>query len=790
MSLGRILGRRTALYASISLIPILLAPAYAQTPAPAANTDIGSVDIQSNGIRTGLPPLSSDAAVGSKAPAGSAPALAPAQGRLDGFEPGSVVSDKVLRDVVPPSSDYNEAGKYTPGFLSNNSNGLLGDSKSGWRGFQDGQFNVTFDGIPFGDANDPTHHSAAYFPSVFLGNITIDRGPGAASQVGYATFGGTLALRSIDLQDQFGGSVTASYGTFNTSTTAVTVQTGLLGDTGVRGLFQYSYAGTEGALQDGKVHDNQFLGKVEKTFNSNVTVTLFGSYGREDYNNVNSITYPQLLAYGKTYGQVNGNPKSQEYVGYNNSQKATDMEYIGVKGGNGDWQFDNKLYTYAYYYPSLQNNGANQSIEGNASIANGGTINSVSVPTFSGGKVKYTILGVTNGDVIGYVKDNNYRAFGDILNVSRVIDAGVASGTFRTGVWIEHVDNDRLQEYTDYTTGFTFPQLGNNLQASYKLDLKSHITTVQPFIEYEWHPLDRLTITPGYKFEAFTRDHDALVNQTTLQPIHYSHTYDANLPFLAARYKVSDEVTVYAQASQGFLAPTVSAYYVFNPADGGIKPQTTNNYQAGAVYKSGRITADVDVYQVTAHNFPVTNTLATGETIYTDGGTARYRGFEAEGSYNIVTGLSAYVSGAVISAKYISGAFNGERVGDAPDFTAAGGFIFDNGMIFGSLLQKFTGGYYGSSGQKSLAATPLPSLNYVKPYNTTDLVLGIRSDVLHDWGFGKTASLKLGISNIFDHKNTVEIAGDPTGLASINNTTLTYSFLPGRTIYGALTIGF
>ena len=777
---------RAALGMSASLLALMLASG----GAVAQSTNIGTVDVQSIGTGTGgLPPISSPSAVGSKAPPGSAPALAPAQGSLNAFEPGSIVSDKVIRDVIPPNADYNETAKYTPGFVSTNANGLLGDTKGGWRGFQDGQFNVTFDGIPFGDANDPTHHSGAYFPGAFLGGVTIDRGPGAASQVGYATFGGTLALRSIDLSNNFGGNIDTSFGSFNTLTTALTMQTGQIDGTGVRALLQYAHANTSGALELGKVNQDQFLGKVEKQFDE-FKITFFSAYGLEQYNNVAAITYPQLLAYGKHYGEVNNNPLTQQFVDYNDSQKQTDMEYIALEGTTHDIHIDNRLYTYSYYYPQLQNNGANQTIEGPASVANGGTITSVSIPTITGGKTKVAINGVANGDVVGYVKYNDYRAYGDILKLDHDFDAGAASGTLRMGMWIEHIDNARMQDYIDYTTDKPFTSLGNSLQASSKLDLSSHITNYQPFIEYEWRPIEGLSITPGYKFEAFTRDHAALVNQTTLQPLSYNATYTANLPFLAVRYKVTPETTVYAQASQGFLAPTVSAYYVFNPALDNIQPQMTTNFQAGAVYKSGRFTGDADVYQVTANNFPLVTTLPTGQQYYTNAGTAQYRGLEAEGSYSIQSGLSVYGSGALMSAKYINGTFTGLKVGDAPDFTASGGLIYDDGMFFGSLMQKFVGGYYGSSGQKTSTATTNGNLNFVKAYNTTDLVIGIRGRPLQNYGVGNTIKARFGIYNILDHQNTTEIAGDPTGLTSANNTTLTYSFLPGRMIFGEVGIDF
>ena len=55
-----------------------------------------------------------------------------------------------------------------PGMFSYSSNGAgLGDTKTFFRGFKDGQYNIMFDGIPFNDTNDPTHHSWAFFPSSF-----------------------------------------------------------------------------------------------------------------------------------------------------------------------------------------------------------------------------------------------------------------------------------------------------------------------------------------------------------------------------------------------------------------------------------------------------------------------------------------------------------------------------------------------------------------------------------------------------------------------------------------------
>ena len=753
-----------------------------QTRAPRANATRQAAQTAAPAVV----PLTSDAAIGSGAPAGSAPALAPSQGSLNSFQPTSIVSDKIIKDVVKVGADYNETAKYTPGFVSNNANGI-GDSKSGWRGYQDGQFNITFDGIPFGDANDPSHHSAAYFPASFLSRVTVDRGPGAASQFGYATFGGTLGLNSLELSDKAGASVLASAGSQSTFTTSLSGQSGYYAPTGTRALVAVSHIRSAGQLQYGDSQTYQGLLKIDKQMGE-VKVTALATGGTERYTNVNSITWPQYLAHGVNYGQVNGNPKSTQYYGYNNSLKATDMEYIRAEFDLSGFKVDNTAYTYSYWYPRMQNNGVDQGIEGDASTANKGTLTSVKFPA---GSTTYNYA-LTNGDVTGYYKGNSYRAYGDMLKVARDINIPLFVGTLRGGLWLERVGNERVQHYVDYTTGKPYEQINTvaPVGAAYKLNLSSYITTVQPFVEYEWRVNEQLTVTPGYKMASFTRDHQAIVNQTTLLPMNYKHTYTSNLPFLALRYKLTPEMTVYAQASKGFLAPTVSAYYVVDPTVNGIAPQSTTNYQIGAVYKTKDWTVSGDIYQVTATNFPVTNTTSTGLTFYENGGTARYQGLELEGTYSLVNGFSAYASGALISAKYVEGANKGYRVGAAPSYTLAGGLIYDDQTYFASMLHKIVGDQYGADGQRVASLTTDASLNKISSYNSTDLVVGVRSDVLKRIGFGEKAEFKLGVSNIFDHRNITDVSGKVTGLTSINNTTLSYAFMSGRTFYAAVKVDF
>jgi len=268
------------------------------------------------------------------------------------------------------------------------------------------------------------------------------------------------------------------------------------------------------------------------------------------------------------------------------------------------------------------------------------------------------------------------------------------------------------------------------------------------------------------------------------------------------------ELAVYGQASRGFLAPTVSAYYVMNPATSHIDPQTTTNYQLGSVYKSGDFTGDIDVYQITANNFPVTYTDTTGATTYTNGGTARYRGVEAEGTYKIIQGLAFYASAARIDARFLEGVFSGLRVGGAPSYTAAGGFIYDDGQFFGSLLHKVTGDAYGSSGNQSYwygqpgnFLLTNPQVNHIPAYHTTDLVLGARGNWFEQWGVHNKVEIKFGITNLFDNHGLTDIGGNPVGylnpsvgtaggVATTAGAPFTYTSQAGRYVFGGTKVSF
>ncbi len=131
------------------------------------------------------------------------------------------------RDVAP-TGNYDDAVRISPSVIDVTPNGPgLGEAQIlTIRGFSDGQHNVTFDGIPFADGDDFTHHSSAYFVTRDLSSVTIERGPGDATTIGDATFGGTIALRSIGSSSTASISPTVSLGSFATCSGGILLDSG------------------------------------------------------------------------------------------------------------------------------------------------------------------------------------------------------------------------------------------------------------------------------------------------------------------------------------------------------------------------------------------------------------------------------------------------------------------------------------------------------------------------------------------------------------------------------------
>jgi len=701
--------------------------------------------------------------------------IAPVTASLQTTQPQSVISRSFIEDSLPATSDFNQIALISPSVSGyGNANGPgLSESKAQIRGFQDGEYNITYDGVPFGDTNDPTHHSNTFFPSNTIETLIVDRGPGNASQLGQATFGGNINLFSRATREDMGVELKGSYGSYNTYLLRGVFQSGAihqLGGTEI--VLSAQHIKSDGARTFSPFSSNNVFGKIMIPIGASAKLTLLGTYNENSFNqpDKDGVTLSQAALYGK-YFSLNDDPNSQDYFGYNHTHKTTDFEVIKFEATLAPGAtFENRAYTYSYDNETLS--GSDVTLFATDTAANIAKANMV---TLSPGAAK--TVGVP-----GYTKTNKYRMFGDIAKTR--IDFGF--GAITAGAWIEWSNTYRQQRDVNLLTMVpNFAEKAADLSAApagtlqppanIKFDQNSHTNHTEEFVELELRPLRGLKITPGFKHVDFNRQIDAAYNQTTRFPQRLSDTYGANLPFATINYAVSDRLAVYAQYARGFLAPSLSVLYVAKPDLSTVEPERSTNYQAGVVYHGGNLSIDADVYKIDFTNkFTSVNApLQSDGVLWINQGAVQYKGIEGQITYAFGHGLAVFANGSRNYAKTKNPGTPDLQVANAPEYTAAAGVLFKHGPIRFSLIDKYTGQQWFVDPTSNSLATY--NIYRGRPYNSA--IVSARYDV---------GPVRIGIevNNLFDSRSVTNINTGKT--APFDQ----YVFQTGRSFTGDVTLTF
>src|SRR5579872_1423847 len=253
----------------------------------------------------------------------SAAAMAPLGNTLDTVSAKTEVSSEFIRNFMSPLADYAEYVNLAPGTFSLNPNGIgLGQGKTFFRGFSDGEYTMTFDGIPFEDTNTPTHHSWANFPSGWTAGVDFDRSPGLASDIGPTNFGGSIHLLSPSLFPDPDIRATVAYGSWDTRLLQLDADSGFFGPSKKNSFLM----DVQQLLSDGyQTNNNQRrvagYGKYQYRINNKSSVTFYGGLVDIWTNtpDTTNATRAQIAQFGDNYLQdstpllPNGQPDAYFY---------------------------------------------------------------------------------------------------------------------------------------------------------------------------------------------------------------------------------------------------------------------------------------------------------------------------------------------------------------------------------------------------------------------------------------------------------------------------------------------
>jgi iron complex outermembrane receptor protein len=771
--------------------------------------------------------------------------LAPMDARLDQRSARTEITDNFIQNYTSPVADFGEAVEMAPGTFTTNGNGVgLGQSSTYFRGFADGNYDIDFDGIPFYDTNTPTHHSWAFFPSQFLGGIDFDRSPGTASTIGPTPFGGSIHLLSkhlSPLENIRGG---FSYGSFNTKLFDGAFDSGNFGPGKKFNLgIDVHHLGSDGYQTFNHQTRNAGDIKVQYRLSDKTVLTGFAGVIWLDANTPNfNATRCQMFGAQAGYACTGANAflagsgvnflltDNSDPVNYLNNEYnlyhvPTDFEYVGVHSELGKGLvLDIKPYTYNYDNSEKYTNAT--PITEATTINGSKTYNGITIAPCN---VAVTKKGVT-AIPCGVDKYNSYRKYGETSTLSQVSKFGI----FRGGLWYEWAATNRHQYPTDPLANWADQPLPNFAEQYWT-------NSYQPFAEYEFHTFhQQLTVTPGTKFAYYTiatkqfADNGKTIG--SLQPagvpgdptkfITNAGSYTAWLPSIDVNYRLMSNWSAYAQLSTGSVVPP-SKVFDFNQGVNGLpvktapKQQRSTTYQGGTVLKLKRVTLDADVYHTRFQNSYSSTVDATGEPLYFLQPSSISKGFEAEGNFSVVKGLSVYLNATVGRATYVGNlpvsclagsagctattpqlalqAPGGLWVQNTPSNTETEGVTYQRkGLDFG-LFNKRVGTLYEDNGQYHNQAT-------IEPFSLTNLFFNytIKSGSKFD-----QTKIRLSFNNLFDRQNITSesITGNAlTQNLSGNGTTYVDPFntvgatpiapgdnigvLPGRSVMLSVTFGF
>jgi iron complex outermembrane receptor protein len=696
--------------------------------------------------------------------------VSPSSTPTDVVQPTSVIEKQFIQNNIIPLASFDDIIKFAPSVFDQSPNGPgLGKSETlSIRGFQDGQYNVTFDGIPFGDATDLHHTSSALFIAHDLAAAEVDRGPGGGSTIGNATFGGTIGFRTKDPLN------TATLNPYFTSGTWDTQAVGTEIDTGLtpygKAFFDYDHETSNGYLTNARELRTNLQFKYVWDISDALRLTVLSSYNHSFEYTTQGTTLANIQAYGPSFG-LGDDPRTQNYFRYQPSNYYSNFQYIDLQAKLGHGiKVQDTVYTDGFGHSYTESKDASDT-----NAADNGV-------TF------YNAAGVKGAtfktDVPGKLADAGFQTLG---NIFRLTD-DLPFGQLQSGVWFDQQHDGRYSYATDLTQG-NIPVPAKNGSA-YSYQYKDVNTTIQPYLQFDWKVTPQLTISPGVKYDSFDRDVHGPFNKTTKLPIAESVDFSETLPSIAARYAITPTWSAYAQAAKGFLAPPITVLQEQQVAQ--VSPETTWNYQIGTAAHIQRLILGADLYYIDFSNFLAQSSVSTPTGVmstYANAGGAVYKGVEIEAQYVLDHGYSLYANATGNSAKYKD---TDVSIAESPDWTAAAGVLFDDKKgPYWSFIAKWIGPRYGLDNTLSTAGkTVLGDSFHLTSFVTADLAAGWRFKT-NFGGVLKEIVPSVKISNIFDSRKIDDYAGNQSAVsAAFPSGQPLFFTVAGRAIFFNLTANF
>ena len=221
---------------------------------------------------------------------------------LDAGSARTEITSNYVSEYTSPVTDFADIIQAAPGTVSYTTNGIgNGQAKIFFRGFVDDDYTMTWDGVPFNDSNDPSHHSWAYIPAAAIGHVDFDRSPGTASDIGTSNFGGSIHFFSPELSDEAHVRAEVTYGSWNTYQILGDINSGAFLNGKAHFWLNGDYQSSDGYQTFSPKQDVAVTAKFDYKFSDRTDLSVIGTNIILDAFNNNDPTRRQLFHHGDNY---------------------------------------------------------------------------------------------------------------------------------------------------------------------------------------------------------------------------------------------------------------------------------------------------------------------------------------------------------------------------------------------------------------------------------------------------------------------------------------------------------
>jgi iron complex outermembrane receptor protein len=364
-----------------------------------------------------------------------------------------------------------------------------------------------------------------------------------------------------------------------------------------------------------------------------------------------------------------------------------------------------------------------------------------------------------------------HRRAGVVANAS--LDVG--NHDIRFGGWYENLNRDFGRAWRNYIDIRNGPAAVGPI---YRQDFDQHFETNlwKFYVADDWSVTDRLTLSFGLQHylvdiegeSVEAANFNAQGQQISTTRLSANSDSDDLLPSIGAVYDATDNLQVFAGWSRNFGAIGDWALEKTGTDLGSLRPEATDNYEAGLRFRADRLRAAMTIYR-NDYESPIvflTNDFAigtpginynagTGGTYFNIRGGIESTGIEGSAEYDLTDNLTGYIAASFINAEYTD-AFQaasyggnpvtvpaGVTVAGTPDVIFVGALSYEEGPFAARLSARHIGEAPGDAA--NTAALEMPS------YTLVDLSARYRLE-MPEGAPGSYVELGLAVNNLTDER--------------------------------------